>query len=114
MFYLDGLGSDLRLGDVIKGFVCSTPRVSKPLFGSDQRDYQLDISSSEYCVILSPCCSIGPNVASIAPLKEVPKNVFLNPYFANDLTNINRIAPADKALTPDQWANLPSVNRRPM
>lgn len=111
MFYAQEPSTTLRLGDVLLGFISSTTKIGKAEFGKDQRNYQLDIASSDYCAVLVPCCSIRGSILSLAPLIQVPGNVFLNPFFSAELTRINRPVPPENELTPAKWEELTGDQR---
>jgi hypothetical protein len=93
-----------RFGDVIRGFVKSTPVQRVALLSSGSHDYQVEVTIPTYCVILSPCCSIRDGLIALAPLRHVMGNLFLNPYFAEDLTRINRLVAPEKSVSPDRWS----------
>lgn len=97
----------LRFGDVVRGFVLSTPAIDRPIVGDGPSQYSLKIIVPEFCVVLSPCCSIGDGMLSLAPLKPVQGTFFRNPYFAPDLTRINRQMQPEQAVPPRTWEGLP-------
>lgn len=113
-FYQDALAVDsaLRFGDVVRGFVTSTPLMDYPLLDNGQHDYQVDVRIPELCVILSPCCSIADKTISLTPLKRIVPSFFDNPYLAEDMTNINRKMLPEQALPPLGWTNLPEEERQ--
>ena len=88
-FYVDIPSKALRFGDVVRGFTAATPTIDKPSVSVIQ-DYSLKIINPSYLAILSPCCSISDKMISLAPLVLIPGKLFRNPYFSEDLTNINR------------------------
>jgi len=106
VFYERKREAALRFGDVVCGFVLSTPRLDDPILNSDQLDCDLAISLPPFCAILSPCCSIRDKVLSLAPLKPVIGTFFGNPYFVDDLTNINRKMPPEVTMPPHAWDKL--------
>ncbi len=57
-------------------------------------------------MVLSPCCSIGKKVICLTPLIEVCKAFFNNPYFAEDLTRINREMKPRQSVSPHTWDGL--------
>jgi hypothetical protein len=110
MFYESEPEGVLRFGDVVRGYVLSTPRIDSPSISPPVR-YRVEVHSPTFAVIMSPCCSIGDGTLAISPLIEVLPGFFKNPYFVEDLTSINRRMPPDKAVAPDVWEGLP-VNER--
>jgi len=105
MFYESEPQAVLRFGDVVRGYVLSAPQIDSPGTSPPVR-YRVEVHSPKFAVIMSPCCSIGDGTLAISPLIEVRPQFFWNPYFAENLTNINRPMPAEKAVWPDEWAKL--------
>jgi hypothetical protein len=106
-FYEDKPENGFRFGDVLRGFISSTPNLSDLLVSAGIADYRIEISMPRYCVVVSPCCSIEGEVISLSPLVEVRNTFFSNPYFEEDLTRINRLVPPDKSVPPDAWKKMP-------
>ena len=111
MFYQDQIDSEFRFGDVIKGFVSATPKINNPPINSYNSTYSIQISNPLFYIILSPCCSISDKVISLSPLIPVLSTFFLNPYFTEDLTRINRIVTPDKALPPIAFEKMPEETK---
>jgi len=111
MFYESEPQAVLRFGDVVRGYVLSAPQIDSPGTSPPVR-YRVEVHSPMFAVIMSPCCSIGEHTLAISPLDEVPPQFFRNPYFANDLTNINRPMSAEKAVWPDKWATFSSEEKQ--
>lgn len=111
MFYAEEQSQALRFGDVVRGFVAATPKVDRPRLevGGDAGGsaFSLLVSQSPFSVILSPCCSIGDKVLSLAPLVSITAGFLRNPYFLEDLTRINRQMQPEQTVPPDVWAKLP-------
>jgi len=105
MFYEREPENVLRFGDVVKGYVLSAPQIDSPGI-SPPVQYRVEVSIPKFAVIMSPCCSIGEGTLAVSPLIEVRPQFFRNPYFADDLTNINRRMPPEKTVWPDEWAKL--------
>lgn len=114
MFYIEQPSNALRFGDVVRGFVAATPNIEYPNIsgGSEKSAFTLDIVHSQYSVILSPCCSIGNKVISLAPLIKILPSFLNNPYFAEDLTRINRMMEPEQTLPPETWEKLPEHERQ--
>ena len=107
MFYDKHIDEALRLGDVVRGYVTCTPNIKKPLLSNEEARYAVDIAVPAYCAILTPCCSIGNKTVLLAPLIQVRGALFDNPYFAKDLTNINRRMEPKQTVAPEVWEHLP-------
>ena len=109
MFYQENLDLALRFGDVLKGFVIATPSISDPL---KSKEYNLEINHPDYCVIISPCCSIRQKVITLSPLIPILGNFFSNPFFEQDLTRINRKMEPKETVEPSIWENRFSEEER--
>jgi hypothetical protein len=105
MFYESEPQAVLRFGDVVRGYVLSAPQIDSPNTSPPVR-YRVEVHNPKFAVIMSPCCSIGDHTLAISPLIEVLPLFFRNPYFANDLTNINRHMSRENAVSPGKWAKL--------
>jgi hypothetical protein len=103
MFYQESLDPALRLGDVLRGFVITTPSISDP---TELKIYNVEINHPEYCVILSPCCSIGDKVIVLSPLIPIRNTFLSNPFFEEDMTRINREMQAQEAVAPIVWERI--------
>lgn len=108
MFYQENMDKAYRFGDVLRGFILSSPNVSNPFLNQEKSeiDYRIDVSLPKFCVILSPCCSIGNGVISLTPLIQLKKNFFKNPYFNEDMTRINREMEPQQTVAPELWSTL--------
>lgn len=100
MFYQESTYQAFRFGDVLKGFVIATPSISDP---SQIKQYNIEVNHPEYCVILSPCCSIGKRIITLSPLIQLQRSFFNNKYFEEDLTRINREMEAWEAVPSLIW-----------
>lgn len=94
----------LRFGDVLKGYILAATNIDEPNLNNN---YKIDINLPTYCIVLSPCCSIGDKIISLSPLIGLNGAFFKNPYFAEDLTRINRKMQPQEAIPPKVWENLP-------
>lgn len=113
MFYEDrNADKILRLGDIIKGYVSSTPKINKPINDIKDINYSLNIDLPYYSVVLTPCCSISDKKITIAPLTKVNVRFFENPFFSEDLTRINREMNPQDTLPPNVWEKLPYDERQ--
>ncbi len=111
-FYQDAIDRRFRFGDVLKGFVSSTPNIPEPPIASNNMDYSIKISMPAYCATISPCCSIADQIISLSPLMPVRNTFFNNPYFEEDLTRINRLVPPEKSVPPLAWQEMPEEKKQ--
>ncbi len=104
MFYAEETDNYLRFGDVVRGYILPNTTIKEPIlsFKSESHNYTIDVEMP-YSVVLTPCCSIGESTISLTPLIKVRSNFFKNPYFAEDLTRINRMMEPQQAHSPDEW-----------
>lgn len=107
MFYSSNPSQALRFGDVVQGYVAATPTLKAPLLMAAGESYTLEIQRPFLLAILSPCCSISDKVLLLAPLIQVRGAFFDNPYFAEDLTRMNRPMSPEQSLPPIAWDKLP-------
>lgn len=91
-FFAESSSAELRLGDVLNGFVAITPSLSRPsTVGNTNSDFTIEVNHPNYVVVLTPCCSIKKNpLISLASLQMVPNGMFNNDNWSDDLTRINR------------------------
>lgn len=108
MFYQKRPDKAFRFGDVLRGFFLSSSFIDEPLigYGIESADCKIDLSFPKFCVLLTPCCSIGNNTIALTPLINVNKKYFTNPFFSEDLTRINRKMEPKQAVSPDVWKEL--------
>ena len=104
MFYEEKQSKALRFGDILPGFVFVEAEIADP---KNQQSYKIDVKNHSFCVVMTPCCSIRNKVLSITPLSKIRSAFFDNPYFADDLTNINRIMKPEQAVAPRIWESFP-------
>jgi len=98
------MDSVLRFGDVVRGFILAKPEYSEPsILFKEEHYYRIDVDVPEYSVVLTPCCSIEGNIISLTPLVKVIANLLKNPYYAEDLTRINRLMNAEQSMLPEKW-----------
>jgi len=104
MFYQDKIDKELRFGDVLEGFIFLTSlSIREPKMF---KKCSLNIEIPKYCVLITPCCSIHNKILTICPLKKVRNTFFGNPYFKENLTNINRLMEPKNVLPPYKWVTL--------
>jgi hypothetical protein len=110
MFYEETSDMAFRFGDVLQGFILAASTIKEPT--PTIKKYEVSIDLPIYSVILSPCCSIGDKVISLTPLIEVKGSFFDNPYFAEDVTRINRKMKPEQTIAPHVWDNFPPEQKQ--
>lgn len=100
MFYQEEIDNALRFGDVLSGFIVTSPIIKNP---DSLETYEISVVQPDFCVILSPCCSIGHKVITLSPLIPVRGSFFNNPYFAQDLTRIDGTMKPQQTVHPFIW-----------
>jgi hypothetical protein len=105
VFYQKEIDPVLRFGDIIKGYVAIVPIIKQPNQPTimPTLDWEIRVSYPEFLAVLSPCCSIKDSLICLAPLIQVQKNFFMNPYYKDDLTRINRKMEPRCAFIPDKF-----------
>lgn len=113
MFYQEEIDRKLlRFGDVLKGYIAADITIIEPVLSmkSECHDYKVEIELPDYSVVLTPCCSIGDNVITLAPLIKLRSDFFKNPHFVEDFTIINRAIDPEKSYGPAEWDKLSPEN----
>jgi len=111
-FYQDSVEKKLRFGDVLKGYLLTTPMISKPLGENAKDPYDIEVCVPEFSVVLDPCCHIGEGSISLTPLIEVPPHFWDTSCLAEDMTRINRIAMPKDLMHPAAWNKISVEERR--
>jgi hypothetical protein len=111
MFYSVTPTNALRFGDIVRGYVNATPEIKKPFSLGETESYRLTVDQPSFSVVLSPCCSISDKVLLLAPLSQIRPAFLKNPYYAEDLTRINRVMTPQQSLPPETWQNLSEEER---
>jgi len=108
MFFEKELDNALRLGDVVQGYILANSSFKEPFFStqSEGYDYKINVELPNYSVVLTPCCSIDVGKLSLTPLIKVRSSFLKNPYFAGDLTRINRKMNPEQTMTSEEWGEL--------
>lgn len=100
MFYkADVDRTSLRFGDVLQGYILASTSINAP----DPKDYTIDIKNPDYCVILTPCCNIESGMVLLSPLVRVLSDFFINKYFSENLTRINRQMKPEQKFSKRKW-----------
>ena len=118
MFYepIAKMEKRLRFGDVVQGF-----HVFSFEFESLNQRLQsgvINMSLPQYCVVLTPCCSIKGKVIVLSPLVPVENAIFRKPFFAEEPTRINKYIEAKQAIHPKKLETmhpdeLQAISERP-
>ncbi|GAI01697.1 unnamed protein product [marine sediment metagenome] len=106
MFYIQQMDKALRFGDVLQGYPSTTPIIEEPILKESDAQYNIDVNLPRFTVVMDPCCEIRNKMISLTPLIQVSRAFFNNPYFAEDLTRINREMEPQQAVSPLIWEKL--------
>lgn len=106
MFYRNGLGNELRFGDVVKGFVLANTVLTKTHWNTPKEAYDINVLIPEFSIIMTPCCSIEDKTIAITPLLPVRISFFDNLHWADDLTKINRIMTPQQSVSTKVWSQF--------
>lgn len=107
MFYSQKMDKALRFGDVLQGYPSTTPIIEEPMLKESSARYNINVDLPKFTVVMDPCCEIRNKTISLTPLIQVSRAFFDNPYFAEDLTRINRKMEPQQAVSPTIWEKLP-------
>lgn len=102
----------LRFGDVLKGYPSTTPRIEEPILTGNSPKYAIDVTLPKFTVVMDPSCEIREQTICLTPLVQVSIRFFDNPYFAEDLTRINREMEPKQSLSPFAWSQLKPVEQQ--
>ena len=113
-FYNETLDKELRFGDVLRGFIFSTPAIHDPLIRhlSEYGGYTIDINKPLFSIVLTPCCSIGDKIITLSPLFRIRSGFFDNEYLAEDLTNINREMEPEQSVPKHIWDGFTEAQKQ--
>jgi len=106
MFYVKVMDKALRFGDVLQGYPSTTPIVEGPILKETVARYNINVDLPKFTVVMDPCCEIRNKTVSLTPLIKASRKFFDNPYFAEDLTRINREMEPQQAVSPLVWKKL--------
>ena len=107
MYYKETPEKNLRFGDVIRGFILAAINIDKPNTSLQPEPYSIEVETPQFCVVLSPCCSIEDKTVLLTSLIKVTSGFFDNPYFSEDLTRINRDMEPHEMVAPSIWNKFP-------
>lgn len=113
-FYEPQPEGGLRFGDIVTGFHSVVPQLHEVGVGKEFADLQITVSRQAYFAVMTPCCSIEEKTIALAALCHVKQGFFKNPYFAEDLTRINRRMEPQQTVDPQAWENMPAQRREKM
>jgi hypothetical protein len=108
MFYESEPNRALRFGDILQGFVLVESNI---LDLNDRRRFEISVDTPSYCVVITPCCSIGNKELSITPLKQLWPSFYDNQYFVEDFTRINRTMKPEEAVSAEIWSKFPQEEK---
>lgn len=108
MFYKEKRDNALRFGDVLVKYILASSNIKEPVYN----DFNINIEFPAFCVVLSPCCSIGEKIISLSPLVKIRKDFFKNPYFRADMTRINSKMLPEESLSTEKWDKLPEAEKQ--
>lgn len=106
MFYSDTIEERLRFGDVLKGYLSTTPTINEPFLENASEPYNIDVFLPNFCVVMDPCCNIGGGSISLIPLIRIRSHWWDNPYLEKDMTTINRVMKPRYVMHPQKWNDL--------
>jgi len=112
MFYESKTDRALRFGDVLKGFISTTPIIREPMIEEKDNEYHINVNMTKFSVVMDPCCSIGDKKISLTPLIHLLPTSFNNPYLSEDLTRINREMEPHQAVPPNIWEKFTSEEKQ--
>jgi hypothetical protein len=101
-FYAEQWSDNLRLGDVVTGYVLADPNHAEPIKNSFV-DYKVEVKLPPLLVVLTPCCSIGAKTVLLVPLERVNRKIvvlFKNLNYINNMTLLNL------PHSPEEWKQL--------
>jgi len=108
MFYQNPLDSvNLRLGDILIDQTNLYSNINTSIADGLSNKIGVELETSLYSVVLTPCCAIGDDILDICPLIPINKYWFTNPYLEEDMTRVNRIMNPQQAIQPDRWNHMP-------
>lgn len=112
-FYSGTPSESLRFGDILQGYVIANLTIKRPLLQIDESTLNFDfkITLPDYCVVLTPCCSIEKSSIALCPLDHLINAFCKNDYFREDYTRINRRMNEQQAFTTEEWEKLKEEER---
>lgn len=116
-FYRETADHRLRFGDVLSGYILGSLRQKDTVAHSVEAPrcplatpplFTVDLILPAFCVLLTPCCSIGKGTTAlvVSPLRPVEKYWLETPYLAEDLTRVNQKAMPNVLTHPATWAKM--------
>ncbi|MFX1374905.1 MAG: hypothetical protein ACFFA0_03755 [Promethearchaeota archaeon] len=110
MFYAETIDfTTLRLGDVLEGYIEAIPLIEEPLNDIIFKGYKYDlkIHNPSFSIVMTPCCSIGQNTISLAPLRKITSDIFKdrNSKVIEDFTLLNSEIETKDIVSEEIWNN---------
>lgn len=113
MFYEEEPQRILRFGDVLQGYLSSTPVIQEPIVAKEALyGCHIELGLPKYTVVMDPCCRTRHKMISLSPLIKVWGTFFNNPYLAEDLTRVNREMEPQQAVPPHVWKEFPEKEKQ--
>jgi len=89
----------------VQGFVLASPRVDNPEI-QPVCEYEIAMQHPKYAAVITPCCSIENREILLAPLEEIQKVFYSNPYLERDMTRINRMMTPRNSVSAEVWEKM--------
>jgi hypothetical protein len=105
-FYSELPEDCLLLGDIVTGFRAVLPQLHNPSSDDGLAELGITVTRPEYFAVTTPCCSVGNQQISLAPLVQIRPTWLTNPYLEEDPTRINVQGPAERFVPPDSWRRM--------
>lgn len=112
MFYEEEAQRVLRFGDVLQGYLSSTPVIQEPIIKKPIYGCHIDVDLPKCTVMMDPCCRTRHKMISLSPLIEIWGTFFNNPYLAEDLTRVNREMEPQQSVPPNVWKTFPEEEKQ--
>ena len=97
MFYSDSFSEAYRMGDIVSGYTEIIPVYSKNK-ENNKLNLSISIVSSDFFVILTPCCSIENEIVNIVPLRKLDSKFLSSSQLIADFLLINQPIPKRSAI----------------
>lgn len=100
--YEDKEFTELRFGDIVKGYPSIIPNIQTP-FLDRPLDHDINIKIENLLVVVDPCCAIEKGSLSLTPLVQIDPIMMDSPYFSENLLRINELQPPHRSIHPIVW-----------
>lgn len=113
MFYEEQQDSHLRFGDIISEQEITYLRLKEEKTYNSPNS-NLCLSKPKFSVVITPCCSISNSQIALTPLIEIEPKTYRNEYFAEDVTRINKLIPANKKVPSEIFKKMTPIEQSDM